>query len=99
MGSIYLVPLRQSTPSILLRTPIHPLVQAQIGPWYIGHSSIACIVCCGCPLLQLSEVERLLTVGSSVYSLDSNGDTPLDLASRAGSHVSYSPAHTINVTS
>lgn len=40
------------------------------------------------PLVQLSEVERLLTVGSSVYSLDSNGDTPLDLASRAGYLVS-----------
>ena len=37
---------------------------------------------------QTQEVERLLKIGSSIYSLDSEGDTPLDLASRAGNIVS-----------
>ena len=37
---------------------------------------------------QVAEVERLLKIGSSIYSLDSEGDTPLDLASRAGNIVS-----------
>ena len=37
---------------------------------------------------QVTEVERLLKIGSSIYSLDSEGDTPLDLASRCGNIVS-----------
>ena len=61
--------------------------------WLVpGGACCRACVWCGCPLLQLREVERLLTLGSSVYSLDSNGDTPLDLASRAGCHVSHSSA-------